>query len=252
MLKNKLEILQTWVIPVYGTALNIFPRWISKPCIWKHKNHCKARSSAERFSQNCCAWKSRFNVWNYKSGRHNQRYTFKCRKSQHKTTPTNIPYICKPQHKTTSTNIPYICLKVKRRKKSKTKNPSSHRRNCIFRGINLCQDATLCESTKKTSFLNFNETNLCNNHILKDSECIHRFCINFLCHCVLNQVDLDMNLLDNAILTKVVLRPTKRIRSVGPTQIKIKENNKQKEITPRKQKIQEYEYTTMWRICRSK
>ena len=134
MLKNKITILQTSVNRVCGTALNIFPHWISKPCIRKHKNHSKANSGAGKFSQNLCACKkSRIIVRNCKSGRHNRRHTFRRRKSQ---------------HKTTSTNIPYTGLKVKGRKNGGIKTPSPRRRNQMIRAINLCQGATLCGSTK--------------------------------------------------------------------------------------------------------
>ena len=92
----------------------------------------------------------------------------------------------------------------------------------MIRAINLCQDATLCGSTKmKPPFLHFDEPNLCNDYILRDPECINRFCIILPCHCVLNQVDLDTSLLDNTILTTVVLQPIKKPRSVGPHKSKL-------------------------------
>ena len=76
--------------------------------------------------------------------------------------------------------------------------------------INVCQDTTLRGYTKmKPPFLPFNEPNLCNDYLLRDSEYIDRSCIHFPGHCVLNQVDLDTDLLDNVILKKVALRPTK-------------------------------------------
>ena len=88
--------------------------------------------------------------------------------------------------------------------------------------INRRQDASLYESTNmKPPFLPFDEPNLCNNFILMDLENIDRSCINFLCHCVLNQVNSDINLLDNMDLKKVVLRPTKKPRSVGPHKSKL-------------------------------
>ena len=88
--------------------------------------------------------------------------------------------------------------------------------------INLCQDATLCGSTKiKPPFLPLDKSNLCNDYILRDLEYIDCFCINFLCHCVLNQVYLDTNLLNNVILTKVVLQPIAKPRSVGPHNLKL-------------------------------
>ena len=102
-------------------------------------------------------------------------------------------------------------MKVKGRNKGKTKIPSPRRRNQMIRTINLHQDATLRGSTKmKPLFLPFDEPNLCNDYILRDSEYIDHFCINFPCRCVLKQVDLDTNLLDNVLLTKDVLRSTKK------------------------------------------
>ena len=111
----------------------------------------------------------------------------------------------KSRHKTTSTNIPYTGLKVKGRNKGKTKIPSSCRQKRMIRAINLCQDATCHESTKmKPPFLPYNEPDLCNNYILKDPEYIDRFCNNFPCQCVVNQVDSDTDLLNNVLLTKDV------------------------------------------------
>ena len=115
MLKNKITILQTLVNWVCQTTLNIFPHWISKPRIQKHKNHSKANSGAERFAQNLCARKkSQYNVWNCKSGRHNWNHTFKRRNSQHEPTLTNISY---------------NSLKVKKRMNKKTKTTSPCRQN---------------------------------------------------------------------------------------------------------------------------
>ena len=82
----------------------------------------------------------------------------------------------------------------------------------------------------------FDEPDLCNNFIWKNPEYIDYFCINFTCHCVLNQVDLDTDLLDNVLLTKDILQPTKN-KECRPTHIKIKENNKQKEIMPKNKKF---------------
>ena len=47
--------------------------------------------------------------------------------------------------------------------------------------------------------------------------------VNFQLHHALNQVDLNTNLLDKVILTKVVLQPPKNIKECKPTQIDIKE-----------------------------
>ena len=54
-LRNKIIILQTSVIQVCGTTLNIYFQWIYKTHIQKHKNHSKVSCGARRFSQNLCA-----------------------------------------------------------------------------------------------------------------------------------------------------------------------------------------------------
>ena len=74
----------------------------------------------------------------------------------------------------------------------------------------------------KLPFLPYDEPVLYNNYILKDPDYIDRFCIDFLCHCILNQVDLETNLVDNMLLTKDALRPTKNPRSIGPHKSKLK------------------------------
>ena len=67
-------------------------------------------------------------------------------------------------------------------------------------------------STKmKLSFLSFDEPNVCNDYIFMDPEYSDCFC-----HCLLNHVDLNMDLLDNGLLMKVIVRPTKKPRSGGP------------------------------------
>ena len=61
------------------------------------------------------------------------------------------------------------------------------------------------------------------------SEHDNHFNINSPLHHALNQVDLNTNLLDEVILTEVVLRPTKKPRSVGPHKLISKKNgNKRK------------------------
>ena len=107
VLKEKNTSLQTLVIRICQATLNIFPDWISKHCIQKYKNHSKMSSGAGRFAQNLCACKkSQYNVWNFKSGRHNRRHTFRR---------------CNSRYRSTSTNIPYYSFKVKERKKGNTK-----------------------------------------------------------------------------------------------------------------------------------
>ena len=112
--------------------------------------------------------------------------------------------------------MPYLGLKVKDRNKGKPKFPSPCRYNQMICAINCCQDATRQANTKvKPPFLPYDEPNLCNDYILKDLVCIERFYISSPCDCVLNQVDSDTDLLNNVVLMKDILRPTKNSRSVG-------------------------------------
>ena len=76
----------------------------------------------------------------------------------------------------------------------------------MTRAVNLCQNATCHEYTKvKPPFLPYGEPDLSNDYILKNPDYIDRFCLNFPCHCVLDQVDSDTDLLDNVLLRKDVL-----------------------------------------------
>ena len=87
----------------------------------------------------------------------------------------------------------------------------------MLRALNLGQDANLCGSTRlKPSLLPFDELNIGNNHLLTDSGYDNHSCINFPFLCALNQIDSSTDLIDNMILTEVVLRPTEKPRSVGP------------------------------------
>ena len=87
--------------------------------------------------------------------------------------------------------------------------------------INFCQDTSLCGSTRmKTPFLLFDEPNLCNDDISRDPEYNDRF--------FLNQVESNIDLLDNVLLTKVVVQPTEKPRSVGPHKLKSEETTNRK------------------------
>jgi len=113
--------------------------------------------------------------------------------------------------------MPYLGLKVKARNKGEIKLPSPCRNNQIFCAVNCRQDASSQAPTDvKQPFLPYSEPDLCNDYILKDPEYIDRFCINFPCHCVLEQVHLYIDLLNNVVLRKEVVQPTKKPRSVGP------------------------------------
>ena len=98
---------------------------------------------------------------------------------------------------------------VKGRKIGNTKAPSPCRRNQILSAINLCQDVIFCGSTKLRSFLPFDKLDIGNNHLSTDLGYDNHSCINFPFHRDLNQVDSSTDLLDEMILTKVVIQPTK-------------------------------------------
>ena len=100
----------------------------------------------------------------------------------------------------------------------------------MLRALNLCQDVTLCVSTKlKSPLLPFDKLSIGNDHLSTDAGYDNCFCINFPFHSALNQVGSSTSLLDEVILTEVVLQPTKKPRSVGPHKtIPRKNNNKKK------------------------
>ena len=122
-------------------------------------------------------------------------------------------------------------MKIKGKNKGKTKTPSLRRWNRMIYAINFYQYAICLEPTRiKLPFLPFNEPNMCNDCIVKVPECIDYFCIHFPCHCVLNQVDSDTNLLDNVLSTKDALRPTKNPRSVGLHRSKLEKTTGKKKL----------------------
>ena len=195
MLSNKITILQTLVIRVCDTTLNMFPQLIYKPLVQKHKNHGKASSGLRRFSQNLPVCKtSQYHIRNCKSCRHNRHHTFRRHNSQ---------------HKPISNNIPYSGFMIKERERGNTKTPSPCRQNRMFCALNLRQDANLCESTKlKPYILPFGKLDIGIDHLLTDSGYDNHSCIIFPFHCVLNQIDSCTNLLGKLILTEVILQPT--------------------------------------------
>ena len=96
--------------------------------------------------------------------------------------------------------------------------------------FNHCQDITVHENKKlKSPLLPFKELDIGNGDLSTNSKYDNCSNINFPHHHAFNQVDLNTNLLDKAILTKVVLQPTKKPRSVGPHKSILKKNcNKRK------------------------
>ena len=119
---------------------------------------------------------------------------------------------------------------IKRRKRGIFKVPSPCRQNWMLCSLNHRQDTTVRKNTKlKSSFFSFKELNMSNGDLSTNSEYDDFFNTNFPLHPALNQVDLNTNLLDNVILTEVVLQPTKKPRSVGPHKLISKKNgNKRK------------------------
>ena len=119
---------------------------------------------------------------------------------------------------------------VKGRKSGNTKAPSLCRQNQMLRALNFCQDIALFGSAKlKPSLLPFEKFDIGNHHLSTDSGYDNHSCINFPFHRTLNQVDSNTDLLDKVILTEVVLRQTKKPRSVGPHKLTLKKiGNKKK------------------------
>ena len=84
-LKKEVTSLQTSITQVYRSALDVFPPWISKPQIRRHKNHSTTSKGVGRFTHILRASKkSQYNVGNCKSGRHNQCHTFWHNNTQYK------------------------------------------------------------------------------------------------------------------------------------------------------------------------
>ena len=102
------------------------------------------------------------------------------------------------------TNIPYYDLKVKERKNRKTKTPSPRQQNRMLCALNLCQDVG-------------------NDHLSTDSGYDNHSCIDFPFCQGLNQVDSSTDMLDKMVLTKIVTRPTKKIKECRPTQTNTEE-----------------------------
>ena len=94
----------------------------------------------------------------------------------------------------------------------------------MLRANMRCQDDIICRSTKfKPSLLHFNELDIDNNHLLTNSECNDHSILNFPLQFAPNEIDSTTDLLDNVVLTEVVLQP-KKPRSVGPHKSILKKN----------------------------
>ena len=114
------------------------------------------------------------------------------------------------QHKTTTTNILYLSLKVKDRNKGNIKLPFSCRHIRMICAINCRWDSTHQEhmEIKQPFCLIMNRTYVMVIY-WKIQNTLIVFYINFPYHCVLEQVDSDTDMLDNMVLRKEVVQPTK-------------------------------------------
>ena len=98
----------------------------------------------------------------------------------------------------------------------------------MLRATIRCQDDIICRSTRfKPSRLHYNKFEMNNNHLLINSTHNDHSILNFLLQFIPNQADYTKNLLDKVVLIEVVLRPTKKLRSVGPHKSILKKNDKQ-------------------------
>ena len=95
---------------------------------------------------------------------------------------------------------------VEGRRRGNTKPPSLRRRNRMLCSLNHCQDITTRENTKlKSPLVPFKNLIIDNGDLLtktKNDNCSN---INFQLHHALDQVDLNTDLLEEVILTEVVL-----------------------------------------------
>ena len=176
--KKKVTHLGSSIVQVFRSTLNIIPQWISKPRIKKSFKHQKASNGAGQFAINLRKCKySHYNVRNCKSGRHNQRHSFKQHRLRHKPNPSNITY---------------DGLKVKGRKGYTS--PSPCRQTRMLRANICCQDDIIRRSTRfKPSLLHFNEFDMNNNHLSTNSTYNDHSVLNFPLQFTPNQVwSLDL------------------------------------------------------------
>ena len=119
---------------------------------------------------------------------------------------------------------------VRGRKGDNSKTPTPCRQNRMLHSINHRQDSTVCEIIiLKSAVLPFDKLNMGNIDLSTNSIYYNHSNTNFPLHNTLNQVDSNTDLIDEVILTEVVLRPTKKPRSVGPHKLISKKNgNKRK------------------------
>ena len=108
----------------------------------------------------------------------------------------------------------------------------------MFCAIIRHQDAVIHKYTIfKSSLLHFNKLNINNNHLLTNSEYDDYSGINFPLQFHPNQVDSTTDLLDDVVLTEVVLRPTEKPRSVGPHRLILKKTRSKKKSLLKNNKL---------------
>ena len=107
----------------------------------------------------------------------------------------------------------------------------------MIRALHRCQvREQLYLSNLNQHILPYDEPNLYNDFITKDTSQPSRFIINFPCHCVLGHVLSDSDPLDDLGPWKEVVGPTKKSRSVGPHKSKLKQTTSIKKIRQKNKK----------------
>ena len=146
--------------------------------------------------------KSSYNERNCESGGNNRRHTFIPRK------PWKIH-----QDKIT-TCLLNMDLKVKTRNSKETKFPLPRRRDQMIHTIHRRQAAEHLKSIEISQhILPYDEPDLYNGYITKESDYMDCFCINFPRHCVLRHVLSDSDPLDDLGPWKEVVQPTNKPKS---------------------------------------
>ena len=80
------------------------------------------------------------------------------------------------------------------------------------------------------------ETNLCDDFIFKEPGYFDLFQINFSRHCVFGNVLSDSNPLDNVVLWREVVQPTRKPRSIGPHKSKPTKTTSKKKTNQKNKK----------------
>ena len=93
-----------------------------------------------------------------------------------------------------------------------------------------CQDDIIHKSTRfKLSLFHSNQID--NNHLSTNSEYNDYFVLNFPLQFTFNQVGSTTDPLDKVVLTEIILRPTKKPKSVGPHKSILKKNGNKRKYT---------------------